>query len=189
METLKEARWTCKALIESRSTEFRSSLRFSSNKNKQQMGCDCVNGKGKWELLVAPAADVKLFIRDRLLGFVKEKERTSVLSLTPSSGLANHHRRIKDGFDCQIVQPRGHTMSLKKFKNPNIAARLYYFFKKIENPSIAARRYYLFKKHKNRITELDEFTQADFRGHNSLNRIQSRIFHTIYYTNENILAS
>ncbi|KAH0979272.1 hypothetical protein GBA52_006449 [Prunus armeniaca] len=65
--------------------------------------CDCVNGKGKWELLVAPAADVKLFIRDRLLGFVKEKERTRVLSLTPSSGLANHHRRIKDGFDCQIV--------------------------------------------------------------------------------------
>ncbi|XP_020415690.1 DExH-box ATP-dependent RNA helicase DExH14-like [Prunus persica] len=38
------------------------------------------------------------------------------------------------------------------------------------------------------ITELDEFAEAAFRGYNSLNRIQSRIFHTIYYTNGNILV-
>ncbi|PQM33209.1 hypothetical protein Pyn_14185 [Prunus yedoensis var. nudiflora] len=38
------------------------------------------------------------------------------------------------------------------------------------------------------ITELDEFAQAAFRGYKSLNRIQSRIFHTVYYTNENILV-
>lgn len=39
------------------------------------------------------------------------------------------------------------------------------------------------------ITELDEFAQAAFRGYKSLNRIQSRIFHTVYNTNENILVS
>nr|KAJ0203753.1 hypothetical protein LSAT_V11C500237010 [Lactuca sativa] len=38
------------------------------------------------------------------------------------------------------------------------------------------------------ITELDEFAQAAFQGYKSLNRIQSRIFHTTYNTNENILV-
>ncbi|KAF3438089.1 hypothetical protein FNV43_RR20845 [Rhamnella rubrinervis] len=38
------------------------------------------------------------------------------------------------------------------------------------------------------IKELDDFAQAAFRGYKSLNRIQSRIFHTVYYTNENILV-
>ncbi|XP_024169344.1 DExH-box ATP-dependent RNA helicase DExH14 [Rosa chinensis] len=38
------------------------------------------------------------------------------------------------------------------------------------------------------ISELDEFAQAAFRGYKSLNRIQSRIYHTVYYTNENILV-
>ncbi|GAB4846226.1 activating signal cointegrator 1 complex subunit [Ancistrocladus abbreviatus] len=38
------------------------------------------------------------------------------------------------------------------------------------------------------IKELDEFAQAAFHGYKSLNRIQSRIFHTVYYTNENILV-
>lgn len=38
------------------------------------------------------------------------------------------------------------------------------------------------------IKELDEFAQAAFRGYKSLNRIQSRIFQTTYYTNENILV-
>lgn len=39
------------------------------------------------------------------------------------------------------------------------------------------------------IKELDDFAQAAFRGYKSLNRIQSRIFQTVYYTNENILVS
>lgn len=38
------------------------------------------------------------------------------------------------------------------------------------------------------IRELDDFAQAAFRGYKSLNRIQSRIFQTVYYTNENILV-
>lgn len=38
------------------------------------------------------------------------------------------------------------------------------------------------------IKELDEFAQAAFRGYKSLNRIQSRIFQAVYYTNENILV-
>lgn len=38
------------------------------------------------------------------------------------------------------------------------------------------------------IAELDDFAQAAFRGYKSLNRIQSRIYHTVYYTNENILV-
>lgn len=39
------------------------------------------------------------------------------------------------------------------------------------------------------IKELDDFAQAAFRGYKSLNRIQSRIFQTVYHTNENILVS
>ncbi|KAL5077954.1 hypothetical protein RYX36_016938 [Vicia faba] len=38
------------------------------------------------------------------------------------------------------------------------------------------------------ISELDDFAQAAFRGYKSLNRIQSRIFQTVYGTNENILV-
>ncbi|CAL9027658.1 unnamed protein product [Prunus brigantina] len=38
------------------------------------------------------------------------------------------------------------------------------------------------------ITKLHKFAQAAFRGYKSLNRIQSRIFRTVYYTNENILV-
>ncbi|XP_050379201.1 DExH-box ATP-dependent RNA helicase DExH14 [Argentina anserina] len=38
------------------------------------------------------------------------------------------------------------------------------------------------------ISELDDFAQAAFRGYKSLNRIQSRIYHTVYNTNENILV-
>ncbi|XP_072988680.1 DExH-box ATP-dependent RNA helicase DExH14 isoform X2 [Typha latifolia] len=38
------------------------------------------------------------------------------------------------------------------------------------------------------IRELDDFAQAAFKGYKSLNRIQSRIFHSTYYTNENILV-
>ncbi|CAL9027659.1 unnamed protein product, partial [Prunus brigantina] len=38
------------------------------------------------------------------------------------------------------------------------------------------------------ITKLHEFAQAAFRGYKSLNRIQSRIFRTVYCTNENILV-
>ncbi|KAH7652348.1 DNA helicase protein [Dioscorea alata] len=38
------------------------------------------------------------------------------------------------------------------------------------------------------IKELDEFAQAAFQGYKSLNRIQSRIFHTTYHSNENILV-
>lgn len=38
------------------------------------------------------------------------------------------------------------------------------------------------------ISELDDFAQAAFHGYKSLNRIQSRIFQTVYYTNENILV-
>ncbi|XVF54413.1 hypothetical protein PTKIN_Ptkin05aG0178400 [Pterospermum kingtungense] len=38
------------------------------------------------------------------------------------------------------------------------------------------------------IKELDDFAQAAFQGYRSLNRIQSRIFQTVYYTNENILV-
>ncbi|GMH17017.1 hypothetical protein Nepgr_018858 [Nepenthes gracilis] len=38
------------------------------------------------------------------------------------------------------------------------------------------------------INELDDFAQAAFRGYKSLNRIQSRIFQTVYYSNENILV-
>ncbi|XP_052179855.1 DExH-box ATP-dependent RNA helicase DExH14 isoform X1 [Diospyros lotus] len=38
------------------------------------------------------------------------------------------------------------------------------------------------------IKELDEFAQAAFHGYKSLNRIQSRIFQTTYYSNENILV-
>ncbi|KHN17815.1 Activating signal cointegrator 1 complex subunit 3 [Glycine soja] len=38
------------------------------------------------------------------------------------------------------------------------------------------------------IRELDDFAQAAFRGYKSLNRIQSRIFPTVYGTNENILV-
>ncbi|CAL2258159.1 unnamed protein product [Prunus armeniaca] len=37
-------------------------------------------------------------------------------------------------------------------------------------------------------TKSHEFAQADFRGYKSLNRMQSRIFRTVYYTNENILV-
>lgn len=39
------------------------------------------------------------------------------------------------------------------------------------------------------ITELDDFAQVAFHGYKSLNRIQSRIFQTVYHTNENILVS
>ncbi|XP_059642764.1 DExH-box ATP-dependent RNA helicase DExH14 isoform X2 [Cornus florida] len=38
------------------------------------------------------------------------------------------------------------------------------------------------------IKELDDFAQAAFHGYKSLNRIQSRIFRTTYYSNENILV-
>ncbi|CAA0836045.1 U5 small nuclear ribonucleoprotein helicase [Striga hermonthica] len=38
------------------------------------------------------------------------------------------------------------------------------------------------------IKELDDIAQAAFHGYKSLNRIQSRIFQTTYYTNENILV-
>lgn len=38
------------------------------------------------------------------------------------------------------------------------------------------------------IRELDEFAQTAFQGYKSLNRIQSRIFHATYDTNENILV-
>ncbi|GMQ10899.1 hypothetical protein CsSME_00053719 [Camellia sinensis var. sinensis] len=38
------------------------------------------------------------------------------------------------------------------------------------------------------IKELDEFAQTAFHGYKSLNRIQSRIFQTTYYSNENILV-
>ncbi|KAA8541028.1 hypothetical protein F0562_024834 [Nyssa sinensis] len=38
------------------------------------------------------------------------------------------------------------------------------------------------------IKELDDFAQAAFHGYKSLNRIQSRIFQTTYYSNENILV-
>ncbi|XP_020519141.1 DExH-box ATP-dependent RNA helicase DExH14 [Amborella trichopoda] len=38
------------------------------------------------------------------------------------------------------------------------------------------------------ISELDDFSQAAFCGYKSLNRIQSWIFRTAYYTNENILV-
>ncbi|XP_050224918.1 DExH-box ATP-dependent RNA helicase DExH14 isoform X1 [Mercurialis annua] len=38
------------------------------------------------------------------------------------------------------------------------------------------------------IKELDDFAQAAFQGYKSLNRIQSQIFQTVYYTNENILV-
>lgn len=38
------------------------------------------------------------------------------------------------------------------------------------------------------IKELDDFAQAAFHGYKSLNRIQSRIFQAVYYTNENILV-
>ncbi|RVW85572.1 DExH-box ATP-dependent RNA helicase DExH14 [Vitis vinifera] len=38
------------------------------------------------------------------------------------------------------------------------------------------------------IKELDDFAQAAFHGYKSLNRIQSRIFQTVYYTNENVLV-
>ncbi|CAB4272647.1 unnamed protein product [Prunus armeniaca] len=38
------------------------------------------------------------------------------------------------------------------------------------------------------IAKLQDFAQAAFRGYNSLNRIQSHIFHNVYYSNENILV-
>ncbi|WCJ35849.1 Activating signal cointegrator 1 complex subunit 3 [Euphorbia peplus] len=38
------------------------------------------------------------------------------------------------------------------------------------------------------ISELDDFAQVAFHGYKSLNRIQSRIFQTVYHTNENILV-
>lgn len=38
------------------------------------------------------------------------------------------------------------------------------------------------------IKELDDFAQAAFRGYETLNRIQSRIFQTVYHSNENILV-
>ncbi|KAI4335915.1 hypothetical protein L6164_014511 [Bauhinia variegata] len=38
------------------------------------------------------------------------------------------------------------------------------------------------------IRELDDFAQAAFHGYKTLNRIQSRIFETVYYSNENILV-
>lgn len=38
------------------------------------------------------------------------------------------------------------------------------------------------------IKELDDFAQAAFQGYETLNRIQSQIFQTVYYTNENILV-
>ncbi|CAN1151841.1 DExH-box ATP-dependent RNA helicase DExH14 [Linum perenne] len=38
------------------------------------------------------------------------------------------------------------------------------------------------------IKELDDFAQAAFQGYKSLNRIQSRIYQTVYLTNENILV-
>ncbi|KAL0384901.1 UNVERIFIED_CONTAM: DExH-box ATP-dependent RNA helicase DExH14, partial [Sesamum radiatum] len=38
------------------------------------------------------------------------------------------------------------------------------------------------------IKELDDIAQAAFHGYKSLNRIQSRIFQTTYYSNENILV-
>lgn len=42
--------------------------------------------------------------------------------------------------------------------------------------------------HQIEIKELDDIAQAAFHGYKSLNRIQSRIFHTVYNTNENILV-
>lgn len=39
------------------------------------------------------------------------------------------------------------------------------------------------------IKELDDLAQVAFHGYKSLNRIQSRIFQTVYNTNENILVS
>lgn len=38
------------------------------------------------------------------------------------------------------------------------------------------------------IKELDDFAQIAFDGYETLNRIQSRIFPTSYYSNENILV-
>ncbi|PKA61162.1 DEAD-box ATP-dependent RNA helicase ISE2, chloroplastic [Apostasia shenzhenica] len=38
------------------------------------------------------------------------------------------------------------------------------------------------------ISELDDFAQAAFRGYESLNRIQSCIFHRTYHSNENVLV-
>ncbi|KAI4303767.1 hypothetical protein MLD38_039362 [Melastoma candidum] len=38
------------------------------------------------------------------------------------------------------------------------------------------------------IRELDDLAQAAFHGYKTLNRIQSRIFHSVYNTNENILV-
>jgi len=42
--------------------------------------------------------------------------------------------------------------------------------------------------HQIEIKELDDLAQAAFHGYKSLNRIQSRIFQTVYHTNENILV-
>lgn len=42
--------------------------------------------------------------------------------------------------------------------------------------------------HQIEIKELDDLAQAAFHGYKSLNRIQSRIFDTVYHTNENILV-
>ncbi|KAH6557100.1 hypothetical protein KP509_1Z134800 [Ceratopteris richardii] len=39
-----------------------------------------------------------------------------------------------------------------------------------------------------KIAELDDFAQTAFEGYETLNRIQSRIFNTAYYSNENILV-
>lgn len=49
--------------------------------------------------------------------------------------------------------------------------------------------YFLFICYQIEIKELDDFAQAAFRGFKYLNRIQSRIFDTVYNTNENILVS
>ncbi|KAL3683377.1 hypothetical protein R1sor_001399 [Riccia sorocarpa] len=38
------------------------------------------------------------------------------------------------------------------------------------------------------ISELDDFAQLAFEGYKSLNRIQSRIFHTAFHSNENLLV-
>ena len=40
-----------------------------------------------------------------------------------------------------------------------------------------------------KITELEDFAQLAFEGYKTLNRIQSRIFHTAFNSNENILVS
>ena len=44
-------------------------------------------------------------------------------------------------------------------------------------------------EHRVRISELDDIAQIAFRGIKTLNRIQSIVFDSAYYTNENLLIS